>query len=118
MNFSPYSPSARKENFMREYKAKRNPNRCPSHPGALLREAVIPATGKTKTEIARLLGISRQHLHDILEEKKPLSPEVAVRVGKLLGGGPVAWVRMQADYDTWHAERNVDVSKIPTLKVA
>src|SRR6202045_1037385 len=72
--------------------AKRNPNRCPSHPGALLREDVIPATGKTKTEIARLLGISRQHLHDILEEKKPLSPEVAVRVGKLFGGGPGAWV--------------------------
>ena len=103
---------------MAEYTAKRNPNRCPSHPGALLREVVIPATGKTKTEIARLLGISRQHLHDILEEKKPLSPEVAVRVGKLFGGGPGAWVRMQGAYDTWHAERNVDVSKIPTLKVA
>ena len=103
---------------MREYKAKRNPNRCPSHPGALLREDLIPATGKTKVEIARLLGISRQHLHDIMEEKKPLSPEVAVRVGKLFGGGPGIWVRMQADCDTWHAERNVDVSKIPTLKVA
>jgi antitoxin HigA-1 len=103
---------------MAEYIAKRNPNRCPSHPGALLREVVIPATGKTKTEIARLLGISRQHLHDILEEKKPLSPEVAVRVGKLFGGGPGSWVRMQGAYDTWHAERSVDVSKIPTLKVA
>ena len=65
---------------MREYKAKRNPNRCPSHPGAMLREDIIPATGKTKGEIARLLGISRQHLHDIMEEKKPISPEVAARV--------------------------------------
>jgi addiction module HigA family antidote len=103
---------------MREYKAKRNPNRCPSHPGALLREDLIPATGKTKVEIARLLGISRQHLHDIMEEKKPISPEIAVRVGKLFGGSAGSWVRMQGDYDTWHAERNVDVSKIPTLKVA
>jgi addiction module HigA family antidote len=103
---------------MREYKARQNPNRCPSHPGAILREDMLPATGKTKVEIARLLGISRQHLHDIMEEKKPISPEVAVRVGKLFGGGPGIWVRMQADYDTWHAERNVDVSKIPTLKVA
>jgi addiction module HigA family antidote len=102
---------------MAEYIAKQNPNRCPSHPGALLREDVIPATGKTKTEIARLLGISRQHLHDILEEKKPISPEVAVRVGKLFGGGAGAWVRMQGAYDTWQAERKVDVSKIPTLKV-
>ena len=103
---------------MREYKAKRNPNRCPSHPGAMLREDIIPATGKTKIEIARLLGISRQHLHDIMEEKKPMSPEVAARVGKLFGGGPGIWIRMQAAYDIWHAERNVDVSKIPTLKAA
>jgi addiction module HigA family antidote len=103
---------------MAEYIAKQNPNRCPSHPGALLREDVIPATGKTKTEISRLLGISRQHLHDILEEKKPISPEVAVRVGKLFGGGAGAWVRMQGAYDTWQAERKVDVSMIPTLKVA
>src|SRR3954471_19598974 len=43
--------------------AKRNPDRCPTHPGALLREDVIPATGKTKAEIAKLLGISRQHLY-------------------------------------------------------
>jgi addiction module HigA family antidote len=103
---------------VREYKARRNPNRCPFHPGALLRLDIIPATRKTKSEIARLLGISRQHLHDIMEEKKPISPEVAVRVGKLFGGGPGAWVRMQGEYDVWHAERNVEVSKIPTLKAA
>jgi addiction module HigA family antidote len=76
------------ENLMREYKASRNPNRCPSHPGAIIREDMLPATGKTKVEIARLLGISRQHLHDITEEKKPISPEVAARMGKLFGGGP------------------------------
>jgi addiction module HigA family antidote len=79
---------------------------------------MLPATDKPKVEIALLLGISRQHLHDIMEEKKPISPEVAVRVGKLFGGGPGIWGRMQADYDTWHVERNVNVSKIPTLKVA
>ena len=47
---------------MAEYVAKRDPKRCPTHPGELLREDVIPATGKTRSEIAALLGISRQHL--------------------------------------------------------
>jgi addiction module HigA family antidote len=103
---------------MSEYTAKTNPNRCPTHPGAILREDSIPAVARSKSEIARLLGISRQHLHDILAEKKPLSPEVAVRVGKLFGGGAGVWVRMQAAYDTWHAEQSVDVSKIKTLEVA
>jgi antitoxin HigA-1 len=95
--------------------AKRNTSRCPTHPGALLREDVIPATGKSK-EIAQLLGISRQHLYDILRERKPVSPSVAVRLGKLFGDGAGVWVRMQAAYDTWQAERKEDVSKIPTLR--
>ncbi len=96
--------------------AKRNPARCPTHPGALLREDVIPATGRSKAEIAQLLRISRQHLYDILRERKPVSPSVAVRLGKLFGDGAAVWVRMQGVYDTWHAEREEDVSKIPTLR--
>jgi addiction module HigA family antidote len=96
--------------------AKRNLNPCPTHSGALLRKDVIPATGRTKVEIAQLLGISRQHLYDILRERKPVSPAVAVRFGKLFGDGAGVWVRMQAAYDTWNAEREEDVSKIPTLR--
>ena len=78
---------------MAEYAAARNPNRCPAHPGALLRD-VIPASGKSNAEIAALLGISRQHLYDILKEHKPVSPGVAVRLGKLFGDGAGVWVRM------------------------
>jgi addiction module HigA family antidote len=96
--------------------AKRNPARCPTHPGGLLREDVIPATGRTKTEIADMLGISRQHLYDILRERKPVSPAVAVRLGKLFGDGAGVWTRMQAAYDTWQAERVEDVSAIPTIR--
>src|SRR5438309_4920345 len=95
---------------------KRNPDRCPTHPGALLREDVIPATGKTKAEIAQLLGISRQHLYDILRERKPVSPAVAVRLGKWFGDGVGVCVRRQAAYDTCNAEREEDLSGIPTLR--
>lgn len=96
----------------------RNPELSPTHPGQVLREDVIPATKKPKAEIARLLGISRQHLHDILAERKRVSPEVAVRLGKLFGNGPSLWIRMQAACDEWHACRAVDVSNIPTLVAA
>lgn len=96
----------------------RNPNRCPTHPGELLREDVLPEVKKSKAEISRLLGISRQHLHDILAERKPVSPEVAVRLGKLFGNGAGLWIRMQGAYDEWQASRVVDVSEIPTLIAA
>ena len=100
---------------MAETVAKRNPKRCPTHPGALLREDILPALKLRKTAIADALGISRQHLYDILRERKPVSPAIAVRLGKLFGDGAGVWVRMQAAYDTWHAEREEDVSGIPTL---
>lgn len=93
----------------------RNPDRCPSHPGEVLREDIVPATGKSKSDIARMLGISRQHLHDVLAERKPVSPEVAVRLAKLFGNEPLFWIRMQGAYDAWHATRDVDVSAVPTL---
>ncbi|MGI8525639.1 MAG: HigA family addiction module antitoxin [Pseudolabrys sp.] len=96
---------------------QRNPNRCPAHPGELLRE-IIPPTGKTKSEIAALLGISRQHLYDVLAKRKPVSPAVAVRLGKLFGDGAGVWVRMQGAYDIWRAERDLAgvIRKIPRLK--
>lgn len=96
----------------------RFPDRCPAHRGELLREVIIPATGRSKGEIASLLGISRQHLYDILRERKPVTTTVAIRLGKLFGDGPGIWVRMQAGHDTWHAAREVDTRRIPTLDAA
>lgn len=102
---------------MTTYEPTRPLERCPSHPGALLQD-IIPSTGKTKVEIANLLGISRQQLYDILREKKPVSPNVAARLGKLFGDGAAVWLRMQAAHDAWKAEREVDLERIPTLAVA
>ena len=99
---------------MTEYSAVRDAKRCPSHPGAALYDILLDLN-HTKVEIARMLGISRQQLYDILNERKPVSPSVAARLGKLFGDGPSIWLRMQAAHDAWNAERNVDVSKIPTL---
>jgi len=88
------------------------------HPGELLREDILPALGRSKTEIAGLLGISRQTLHDIMTEKQPVTVGMAVRLGKLIGNGPVFWLNLQRAYDLERAEREVDVSAIPTLVAA
>src|SRR5947209_15117445 len=120
MTINPSLSVPRRSSILKEqdmvHAAKRGKNRCPTHPGALLRDDIIPATGRTKAEIASLLGISRQHLYDILRERKPVSPAIAVRLGKLFGDGAGIWTRMQAAYDTWHAERTEDVSRIPTIR--
>jgi addiction module HigA family antidote len=90
------------------------------HPGELLREDVLPALGRPKTEIARLLGVSRQTLYDILEERQPVTPAMALRIGKLCGNGPTLWLNLQRGFDVWKAERELQdaLAMIPTLAAA
>ena len=93
---------------------------APMHPGEMLREDVLPALGRPKTEIARLLGISRQTLYDILNEKQPITAQMALRIGKLCGNGPDIWIRLQMRYDLQIAERELGdaLDKIPLLRAA
>jgi addiction module HigA family antidote len=92
----------------------------PVHPGETLREDVLPALDKSKSEIARLLGVSRQTLYDVLNEKQPITANLALRIGKLVGGGPEIWMRMQLRYDLEIAERALarEIKRIPTLQAA
>ena len=78
--------------------------RKPTHPGAILREDVLPHLGLTVSMFARSLGISRQTLHAVLSERSGVSAEMAVRLGASLGNGPNLWLDMQSRYDLWQAE--------------
>lgn len=96
----------------------RHPDWKPTHPGELLREVSVPSRSISKAEAARLLGVSRESLYRLLNEEQPVTPQMAVRLGKLFGNGTGLWLRMQAEFDIWAAERDTDVSAIPTLEVA
>ncbi|HEX5327146.1 MAG TPA: HigA family addiction module antitoxin [Acetobacteraceae bacterium] len=104
---------------MTEYHVKGPPAWPPSHPGELLRE-VLRASDQTVKDAAGKLGVSRQTLHALLAQKGTVTPEMAVRLGKLCGNGPGLWLRMQQARDLWHAERNLAaaIEKIPTLRAA
>lgn len=85
---------------------RRNPNRRPTHPGAVLREDVLPALKMTQTELAARLGVSRLSVSELLHEKRALSPEMAVRLARLLGTSAESWLRMQTARDLWDANAN------------
>ena len=101
---------------MSEYPAQR-PKRPPTHPGALLRDDVLPDLNITKTDFALRLRISRQTLYAILAEREPVSVNTALKLGRLLGNGPNLWVNMQKEYDLWRAAETMkeDLSKIEPL---
>ncbi len=92
--------------------------RPPTHPGVFFAEDILPELGRrTIGEIATLLGVSRQTLHRVMAGQTSISPEMAVRLGKLCGNGPELWLNMQGRYDAWAAQRKLGkkIEKIPTL---
>jgi len=79
--------------------------RIPTHPGAVLREDVLPKLkGITKGEFAKMLGVSRQTLYLLLAERTGVSAEVALRLGTLLGNSAQLWLDMQSQFDLWQAK--------------
>lgn len=99
-------------------KTLRHAGLAPRHPGALLREIVLPSLGMQVKEMAARLNITRQTLHRILAETAAVTPEMALRLGKFCGNGPELWLGMQEAYDLWHAERalRTEISQIKPAK--
>ena len=85
--------------------AKRN-GLPPVHPGEVIREDILPEAGLSVTATAKALGVSRQMVHDILAERKPLSAVMCLKVSRLFGSTPEFWMRLQAEYDLKQAARD------------
>lgn len=82
----------------------RNPDRKPTHPGAVLCEDVLPELSWTQAELAERLRVSRQTVSDLLHERKSVTAEMAVRIAREVGGSPESWLHMQQALDIWAAE--------------
>ncbi len=95
-------------------------DRPPIHPGEILRDDVLPGLGIPAAVAAKALGVSRQALHRVLAGTAAVSPEMALRLGRYCGNGPDVWLRVQAAYDLWHAERRLgaDLAAIKTPRAA
>ena len=81
----------------------------PVHPGEIIKEDILPSVGLSVTAAAKALGVSRQMLHDILAERKPLSAVMCLKVSRLFGSTPEFWMRLQGAYDLKKAEQNKKV---------
>ena len=94
--------------------------RPPVHPGVFFERNILPEflrQRRTIGEIAQLLGVSRQSLYRVMHGESAITPDMAVRLGKLCGNGPDLWLNMQARYDAWEASHRLaeELKKIPTL---
>jgi addiction module HigA family antidote len=69
------------------------------HPGRIVRQDFLEPLGLTVTQAAKALGVVRQTINNLVNEKAGISAEMAVRLSKAFGPSPDMWVRLQANYD-------------------
>jgi antitoxin HigA-1 len=92
----------------------------PTHPGEMLREDFLPDFGLNVAGLAAALDVSRQTINELLRERCALSPEMALRLGRLFGNSPEFWLNAQRAVDLWDAQEAIgaEVERIKPLKVA
>jgi len=88
------------------------PMKNPPHPGRSIRSACLEPLGLTVTEGARLLGVTRQALNNVVNGKADISPEMAIRLSKAFGSTPETWLRMQLAFDLAQARKHEDQIKV------
>ena len=82
------------------------------HPGVLLKEDILEFNNLSVTEAAKLLGITRINLSNIINEKTSISPNMAIRISKVFGGSPDFWLKLQMRYDLINAENDFEKQNI------
>lgn len=90
----------------------------PLHPGEVVKDALIDGAGLNVTEAASKLGVSRTSLSRLLNGHVGISPEMALRLSKLLNTSIEMWINIQAQYDTWQISRLSHKIKVKPLKAA
>src|SRR5207249_755675 len=75
----------------------------PTHPGELLREEVMPAAELNQVQLAKALGVSRKTISEVVLEQRPITVDMAMRLGRYFGNGPNLWLNMQQAVDLWDA---------------
>ena len=84
----------------------------PPHPGRSIRTACLEPLGLSVTEGAKILGVTRQALNNVVNGKAAISPEMAIRLAKAFGSTAETWLRMQVAYDLAAARKDENKIKV------
>jgi addiction module HigA family antidote len=86
--------------------------KTPPHPGRIVRQECLEPLGLSVTDAARALGVSRNAISELVNERRGISPEMAIRLAKAFGSSARVWAGMQLDYDMALALQTADRIKV------
>jgi addiction module HigA family antidote len=92
------------------------PLKNPVHPGSIVRHDCLEPLGLSVTEGAKILGVTRQALNNLVNEKAGISPEMAIRLSKAFGSTPEMWLRLQMNYNLAEAQKQSSKIKVKRYK--
>lgn len=91
-------------------------HRPPTHPGEMLREEFLTPLGISQSAFAIQLGVSFPRLNEVINAKRSVTPDTALRLAQVTGMSADFWLALQQDWDLWHALRSKDAARIARLK--
>lgn len=91
-------------------------HRPPTHPGEMLREEYMKPYGLTQTELARRLEVSFPRLNELLNQKRGITPDTALRLERVLGTSAQFWLNLQLTWELWHAKHGPEAEAIAKLE--
>src|SRR5436305_3849196 len=93
------------------------PMKKPAHPGRIVRSACLVPLGLSVADAAKVLGVTRQTLNNVINGKSGISPQMAIRLSKAFGSTPETWLRMQLAYDLALVRRNESKIKVQRQRI-
>lgn len=93
------------------------PMQNPPHPGEIVKEECLKPLGLSVTRASKGLGVTRQALSDLINEKSGVSVEMAIRLSKAFGSTPETWLGMQMAYDLWQAQARAESIEVERFEV-
>jgi addiction module HigA family antidote len=91
-------------------------HRPPTHPGEMLREEFLRPLGISQSAFAVQLGVSFPRLNEVINAKRAVTPDTALRLAQVTGMSADFWLGLQQDWDLWHALRSDEATEIARLK--
>ena len=91
-------------------------NRAPTHPGEMLLEEFLKPLGMTQRELAERIHVSYPRVNELINGKRGVSPDTALRLSQLLGTTAEFWLNGQRNWDLWHALHSDSAKDIKRIK--
>ncbi len=91
-------------------------HRPPTHPGVMLLEEFLRPLGMSQTDLAQRIHVSYPRINEIVNGKRGITPDTALRLAKLFGTTPEFWLNGQRNWDLWHAMRSPAAEEIDEIE--